>query len=60
MDIERYSFLKKRAKLRMETLFAYVEDEHCRMKNLVAYFGENFADQSVEVIEGVSPYIDKN
>jgi hypothetical protein len=26
---------------------------------LRAYFGENFADQSVEVIEGVSPYIDK-
>jgi ATP-dependent DNA helicase RecQ len=43
MDIERYSFLKKRAKLRMETLFSYVEDEHCRMKNLVAYFGENLS-----------------
>jgi ATP-dependent DNA helicase RecQ len=41
MDTERYSFLKKRAKLRMETLFKYVETDQCRMKNLVSYFGED-------------------
>lgn len=40
IDNKRYAFLKKRAKLRMETLFSYVETDQCRMKNLVSYFGE--------------------
>jgi ATP-dependent DNA helicase RecQ len=44
IDAERYSFLKKRAKLRLQTLFDYVDARQCRMKNLVAYFGEELSE----------------
>lgn len=40
IDRSRYLFLKNRAKLRMETLFRYIETNQCRMKSLVQYFGE--------------------
>lgn len=40
IDAERYSFLKNRAKFRMESQLKYVEAQHCRMNTLVEYFGE--------------------
>ena len=40
IDAERYSFLKNRAKFRMEAQLKYVEAQFCRMNTLVEYFGE--------------------
>lgn len=40
IDAERYSFLKNRAKFRMEAQLKYVEAQLCRMNTLVEYFGE--------------------